>query len=42
MLWDNRCTQHCATGFDEARHVRLMHRTTIEGDAPIMAEPEAA
>jgi alpha-ketoglutarate-dependent taurine dioxygenase len=37
VLWDNRCTQHCATPFDEARHVRLMHRTTLEGDAPIMA-----
>jgi alpha-ketoglutarate-dependent taurine dioxygenase len=37
VLWDNRCTQHCATPFDEARHTRLMHRTTLEGDAPLMA-----
>jgi taurine dioxygenase len=37
VLWDNRCTQHCATPFDEARFTRLMHRTTLEGDAPIMA-----
>jgi putative 2-oxoglutarate oxygenase len=37
VLWDNRCTQHCATPFDEARYTRLMHRTTIEGTAPIMA-----
>lgn len=37
VLWDNRCTQHCATPFDEVRYARLMHRTTIEGDAPIMA-----
>jgi taurine dioxygenase/putative 2-oxoglutarate oxygenase len=37
VLWDNRCTQHCATPFDETRYVRLMHRTTLEGDAPIMA-----
>jgi alpha-ketoglutarate-dependent taurine dioxygenase len=37
VLWDNRCTQHCATPFDEARYTRLMHRTTIEGEAPIMA-----
>lgn len=37
VLWDNRCTQHCATGFDESRHVRLMHRTTLEGEAPVMA-----
>ncbi len=37
VLWDNRCTQHCATPFDEARYVRLMHRTTLEGTAPVMA-----
>lgn len=37
VLWDNRCAQHCATPFDEARYVRLMHRTTLEGDAPVMA-----
>ena len=37
VLWDNRCTQHCATPFDEGRYVRLMHRTTLEGTAPIMA-----
>jgi alpha-ketoglutarate-dependent taurine dioxygenase len=38
VLWDNRCTQHCATGFDEARYVRLMHRATLDGEAPIMAD----
>jgi alpha-ketoglutarate-dependent taurine dioxygenase len=37
VLWDNRCTQHCATPFDETRYTRLMHRTTLEGGAPIMA-----
>jgi taurine dioxygenase len=37
VLWDNRCTQHCATPFDESRYTRLMHRTTLEGTAPIMA-----
>ena len=42
ILWDNRCTQHSATGFDESRYVRLMHRTTLEGDAPVMAEPAEA
>jgi taurine dioxygenase len=42
VLWDNRCTQHCATGFDESRYVRLMHRTTLEGDPPVMAETAAA
>ena len=37
VLWDNRCTQHSATPFDESRFVRLMHRTTIEGETPVMA-----
>jgi taurine dioxygenase len=38
VLWDNRCTQHCATGFDDAKYVRTMYRTTLEGDVPIMAQ----
>jgi taurine dioxygenase/putative 2-oxoglutarate oxygenase len=38
LLWDNRCVQHCATPFDDAKYQRLMHRTTLEGEPPIMAE----
>ena len=38
LLWDNRCTQHCATPFDDAKYERHMHRTTIEGEIPLMAE----
>ncbi|WP_144630913.1 TauD/TfdA dioxygenase family protein [Bordetella genomosp. 13] len=41
VLWDNRCTQHCATGFDDAKYVRTMYRTTLEGDVPVMAEASA-
>ncbi|MBL8701863.1 MAG: TauD/TfdA family dioxygenase [Alphaproteobacteria bacterium] len=37
MLWDNRCTLHCATGFDDSKYVRMMFRTTLEGEPPIMA-----
>ncbi len=37
ILWDNRCTQHCATPFDDAAYRRLMHRTTLEGEVPLMA-----
>ena len=37
ILWDNRCTQHRATGFKDDVHVRTMYRTTLEGDVPIMA-----
>src|SRR6516164_6188620 len=28
MVWDNRCTLHRATGFDEARYERVMRRCT--------------
>jgi putative 2-oxoglutarate oxygenase len=42
ILWDNRCTQHSATPFDESRYTRLMLRTTLEGDAPVMPEPAEA
>jgi len=38
MLWDNRCTQHCATGFRDDIYVRTMYRTTLEGEAPEMAQ----
>jgi taurine dioxygenase len=34
MVWDNRCTLHRATGFDEARMKRVMRRCTINGDRP--------
>lgn len=37
IVWDNRCTQHRATGFNDDVHVRTMYRTTLEGDVPIMA-----
>jgi taurine dioxygenase len=34
LVWDNRCTLHRATGFDEANEVRVMRRCTIIGDKP--------
>jgi taurine dioxygenase len=34
MVWDNRCLLHRATGFDTARHKRVMRRCTINGDKP--------
>jgi taurine dioxygenase len=34
MVWDNRCTLHRATGFDEAHYKRVMRRCTIVGDRP--------
>lgn len=34
MVWDNRALLHRATGFDTARHTRVMRRCTINGDKP--------
>jgi len=29
VMWDNRCTMHRATPFDEGKHVRDLRRTTV-------------
>jgi taurine dioxygenase len=34
LMWDNRCTMHYAEGGYDG-HLRLMHRTTVAGDAPV-------
>ena len=34
VLWDNRCTQHCAIPYDDSAEDRHMLRTTLEGDVP--------
>jgi alpha-ketoglutarate-dependent taurine dioxygenase len=36
VMWDNRCTMHQVTAFDPTER-RVMHRTTIVGDAPVVA-----
>ena len=36
VMWDNRCTMHQVTAFDP-RERRVMHRTTVVGDAPVIA-----
>jgi putative 2-oxoglutarate oxygenase len=41
VLWDNRCAQHCATPFDDAKYRRHMNRTTIEGEVPLIATAPA-
>ena len=33
-IWDNRCTLHRATGFDTAKHIRVMRRCTTLGEVP--------
>lgn len=34
LMWDNRCTLHTGTLFDDKKYDRLMHRLWIKGDAP--------
>ena len=36
LMWDNRCTMHYVTPYDPTER-RVMHRTTIAGDAKVMA-----
>ncbi|MBV8169953.1 MAG: TauD/TfdA family dioxygenase [Alphaproteobacteria bacterium] len=33
MIWDNRCTMHRVLPFDQQRHRRRMHRTTLAAAA---------
>lgn len=37
IMWDNRCTMHAVTPYDNAKARRIMHRTTIAGDGPVLA-----
>jgi len=34
LVWDNRCTLHTGTLFDDTRYVREMHRMWVKGDRP--------
>lgn len=36
VMWDNRCTMHRVTPWDPNER-RVMHRTTIAGDGPVIA-----
>jgi len=29
VVWDNRCTMHAATGFDDKNYIREMWRLTL-------------
>ena len=34
VMWDNRCTMHCATPYDAGAERRVLHRTVVKGDVP--------
>lgn len=38
LMWDNRCTLHTGTLFDDTRYVREMHRLWVRGDRPLAAD----
>jgi len=40
LLWDNRCTLHTGTLFDDTKYIREMHRLWVKGDRPLAATGE--
>lgn len=34
LMWDNRCTLHTGTLFDDTKYFRTMHRLWVKGDRP--------
>ncbi len=34
LMWDNRCTLHTGTLYDDKKYFRTMHRLWVQGDAP--------
>ena len=43
LVWDNRCTLHTGTLYDDKKYDRLMHRLWAKGDKPIgVAQATAA
>jgi taurine dioxygenase len=34
LMWDNRCTLHTGTLYDDTRYFRTMHRLWVKGDTP--------
>lgn len=38
VMWDNRCVLHRGRPWDEQRHRRVMHRTTVAGSGPTVVD----
>ena len=37
IMWDNRCTMHAVMPYDNKTERRIMHRTTLVGEASVLA-----
>lgn len=35
LMWDNRCTLHTGTLYDDTKYFRTMHRLWVKGDKPV-------
>ena len=42
LVWDNRCTLHTGTLFDDTKYIRTMHRMWAKGDKPYGVSKAAA
>jgi alpha-ketoglutarate-dependent 2,4-dichlorophenoxyacetate dioxygenase len=42
VMWDNRCTMHRGRPYDDTRHRRDMHRTTVRDHASTLDQVDAA
>jgi alpha-ketoglutarate-dependent 2,4-dichlorophenoxyacetate dioxygenase len=42
VVWDNRRVLHRGRPWDEERHRRVMHRTTVAGDGPTVSDEDVA
>jgi taurine dioxygenase len=38
LMWDNRCTLHTGTLYDDTKYIREMHRLWVKGDRPVSAD----
>ncbi len=38
VMWDNRCVLHRGRPWDDQRHRRVMHRTTVAGAGPTVVD----
>ena len=37
-MWDNRCTLHTGTRYDDVKYQRMAHRLWVKGERPIAVD----